>query len=52
MPDEVREERHDHNFITCSACGRPCYIIHDLDMSECCLAPVDKWYRQTPSEPT
>jgi hypothetical protein len=35
------------NLITCSKCGNPARIIHDLDMTECCFSEVKKEGRMT-----
>lgn len=40
----------EHNFVVCSACLKPCFIVHDLDMSECCHAPLIKGRRRNASE--
>ena len=26
--------------VTCSACGKPCGIIHDLNLSNCCFSKI------------
>ena len=28
--------------LICSACGKPTGIVHDLDMSSCCLAKIQE----------
>ena len=28
-------------YIHCTKCGKPCSIIHDLDMSACCFARAE-----------
>lgn len=27
-------------WIICEVCGKPCGIVHDLEISTCCLGPV------------
>ncbi len=43
---EIKEatgmQERDYNFIICSACLKPCGIVHDLDMSDCCKAQLVK----------
>jgi len=39
---EKEENERQQSFVECSACGKPAWIIHDLDMTECCHAPVKK----------
>jgi hypothetical protein len=45
-----RMTKTEHNFIVCSECMKPCYVIHDLDLSECCRAPLVKGHRKPGSE--
>ena len=34
-------EARDRKYVHCSECGKPCDIVHDLDMSECCYAKTE-----------
>ena len=37
-------------FILCKLCGKPCNLIHDLQISDCCRAPVITGGRHLSSE--
>jgi ribosomal protein S14 len=50
MREPIEDKSNPYNYIICSACGQPCGIVHDLDMSNCCLAPLVKGTRRKTSE--
>lgn len=33
-------QRQQPGWIACEVCGKPCAIVHDLEISACCLGPV------------
>jgi ribosomal protein S14 len=50
MREPLEDKNNPYNLILCSVCGKPCGIIHDLDMSDCCLAPLLKGSRRKGNE--
>ena len=38
---DILEAYHPPQLVHCSECGKPCDIVHDLDMSECCYAKTE-----------
>ena len=44
------DEYHRDQFCICSGCGKPCGIVHDLDMSDCCQATIKRYRGDYESE--